>query len=324
MWGRGQEDEGVIIDFEKYKLDGNTKQLLNNNRGFVDGYYNIDIGKDENHTIAFLNRCTINTSAEIIDVWVKLYDVNNVFLGNVQMKNTIQNGGQKDVAGTFSNEGFYLFCGIGLKQLESLDFSSAYNGFTGGGTTFANGQVDGVDIAKYVVQLRMFDYYPASAYYRFNVVEYCDRYEQSRLAFMNRFGAWEYMTLNKERTDELKVTRESITKPLINQSDTLGQYIPEALNGAYPLDVAKQGVMTTSVKAEESFTLFTDNLDDEQIDLIKDLMLSPQIHLLDGDNAKAIILQTSNMKLKGEKNQGLFKYELKFKYASPKHRQTLS
>jgi hypothetical protein len=163
-----------------------------------------------------------------------------------------------------------------------------------------------------------------SAQYDFNIVEYCDKYEQSRLAFMNRFGAWEYMTLNKEKTEKLKVTRESINKPLINQSVTLGQFSVGTLGASYPSDVAKQGMMTTSVKAEESFTLFTDNLKDYQIEQIKDLMMSPQIHLLEGAKAKALMLETSDMKLKGDKNQGLFQYELKFKFASPKHRQTLS
>jgi hypothetical protein len=44
--------------------------------------------------------------------------------------------------------------------------------------------------------------------------------------------------------------------------------------------------------------------------------------LLDGDNAKALILETSTMKLKREKNRGLFQYELKFSFANPKFRTT--
>ena len=78
--------------------------------------------------------------------------------------------------------------------------------------------------------------------------------------------------------------------------------------------------MTTSMKATETLTLFTDNLKDYQIEQIKDMMMSPQIHLLDGDNAKALILLTANMRLKGDKNRGLYSYELKFNYASPKSR----
>ena len=63
-------------------------------------------------------------------------------------------------------------------------------------------------------------------------------------------------------------------------------------------------------------------LSEDKIEQIKDLMMSPQIHLLDGDNAKALILETSTMKLKREKNRGLFQYELKFSFANPKFRTT--
>ena len=139
---------------------------------------------------------------------------------------------------------------------------------------------------------------------------------------MNRFGAWEYITLNKEKTEELQVKREYITKPVYNQSTGLSTFSNTLIDSAYPLDVAKQGMMTTSVNPTESFTLFTDNLKDYQIEQIKDMMMSPQIHLLDGDNAKALILEKTTMKLKGEKNTGLYEYELKFKYANPKYSTT--
>ena len=45
------------------------------------------------------------------------------------------------------------------------------------------------------------------------------------------------------------------------------------------------------------------------------LELQKHTYLLDGDNAKALILEKTTMKLKGEKNTGLYEYELKFKYA---------
>ena len=41
---------------------------------------------------------------------------------------------------------------------------------------------------------------------------------------------------------------------------------------------------------------------------------------MDGDNAVALILENSNMKLKGEKETGLFQYELTFRYANPKYK----
>jgi hypothetical protein len=142
---------------------------------------------------------------------------------------------------------------------------------------------------------------------------------------MNRFGAWEYINLNKERTDELNVKKEYLTSPLINQRSlqNITQYDPTTINTAYPLNNAKQGKTATSVSSEITTTMFTDYLDDAGVEQIKDMMMSPQIHLLDGENAKALILEKTSFRMKREKNRGLYQYELKFKFANPKFRTTL-
>jgi len=322
MWGRGQEDEGVVIDFSQYELDGTSKKFLSSNYNNVStDKFNINIGANEYHTIAFLNRCAINTSADTYRIKVQYFDSANSSLGSLYLNNTTTSGGAYyTTASDGEDESFYLYAGIGLDNLQKIDTSEAsYSG------TLPDSVAGGRSaIAYYVVKIQTSAGVDMSARYDFTITSYCDRYEQSRLAYMNRFGAWEYITLNREKTEELKIKRESITKPLINQASSFAQFGDAYLNSVYPLDVAKQGTMTTSVKGTETFTLFTDNLKDYEIEQIKDLMLSPQIHLLDGANAKALMLETSNMKLKGDKNTGLFKYELKFKYANPKHRQTLS
>jgi len=315
MWGRGHENEGVIIDFDDYVFDGTSKKLLSSNYNLSGGKYQVNLGADDYHTIAFLNKCEINTSSSPYKIYINFRRYDGASIGNMTILNVANAGGKYD--DTLDDERFFLFMGIGIPNLNKMDGSAEYTG---------NLPSDLVGITHYDVVVKN-DATPSaevSDTYRFNLVTPCEKYEVSRLAFMNRFGAWEYMNLNKEKTSELKVERNYVTKPLINQSIGLAQWIDEHINVAYPLDVAKQGKMTTSVKSEESFTLFTDNLEPSEIEQIKDMMMSPQIHLLDGENAKALILETANMKLKGDKNTGLYNYELKFKYASPKYRQTLS
>lgn len=327
FWGRGEEQEGVVINFDEYKLDGTFKNWLSGNYNHYEdsgvGYSKLELSKDEYHTMAFLNKCPINSISEIKDVWIKLYDASNILLADIRILNGVTSGGS--LSGILPNEGFYLYVGVGIKNLEKLDYSNTNYSFTPNGnpaTSIINGEIDGVPIARYYVATRDSSFAYTSRRYIFDVIEYCPNYEQSRLAYMNRWGAWEYITLNKERKDELSVKREYITKPLINQSSTLGQFTPIALNGSYPLDVAKQGQMTTSVAPEITTTMFTDNLDDIGVAKIQDLMMSPQIHLLDGEDAKALVLMNTNFKMKRGKNRGLYNYELKFKFANPKYRTT--
>ena len=317
FWGRGQEDEGVIVDFDPYKLDGTSKQYLSSNYNNVSlNKYEVKIGANEYHTIAFLNRCSINTNAETYRIKVQYFDTNASSLGSLFINNNNLSGGLYD--DTATDESFFLFAGVGLENLQKIDTSaSPYSG------TLPDSVAGGRDaISYYVVKIQNSSGTDMSARYDFNVVQYCSQYDQSRLAYMNRFGAWEYITLNKERTDELKVKKEYITKPIINQATGLETYVASQINTAYPLDVAKQGMMTTSVAPTITTKMFTDYLPEDKIEQIKDLMMSPQIHLLDGDNAKALILETSTMKLKREKNRGLFQYELKFSFANPKYRTT--
>lgn len=325
--GRGLESEGVIIDFSDYELTTFTKKLLSSNYNIdaspVIPTSTIEIGKNEYHTLALLNRCANNTSAEPYSIYVKYYpELNaggtslNAGTPLVAINQSGSGGAYYSTAADGVDESFILHFGAGLENLQKIDTSeSSYSG------TLPDAVAGGRDAIKsYTIFVRDSSSNTKSLQYTFNIVNYCSRYEQSRLSYMNRFGVWEYITLNKERTEELNVSREYVTKPLIVQNVGLVQYVPEAINTAYPLDVAKQGKMTTSMKATETLTLFTDNLKDYQIEQIKDMMMSPQIHLLDGNNAKALILLTANMKLKGDKNRGLYSYELKFNYASPKYR----
>ena len=317
FWGRGQEDEGVVVDFVPYQLDGSTKQFLSSNYNFDGSDYQINIGKNEYHTIGMLNQCAINTTAEPYRIQVSYKDSSDATLGNLEILNNATNGGTFDVA--TDDESFYQYFGAGLENLQKL----TVDGVNVSGT-LPDSVAGGRDAISWfrIYANQQTTYAPMSDIYRFNIVSYCSTYDQSRLAYMNRFGAWDYITLNKERTDELKVKKEYITKPIINQATGLETYVAAQINTAYPLDVAKQGMMTTSVAPTITTKMFTDYLPEDKIEQIKDLMMSPQIHLLDGDNAKALILETSTMKLKREKNRGLFQYELKFSFANPKFRTT--
>jgi uncharacterized protein (DUF111 family) len=94
----------------------------------------------------------------------------------------------------------------------------------------------------------------------------------------------------------------------------------DALANVYAEEVANQGVMVTNVQVEEQMTLYTQNLDDSELDRINDLILSPQIHLLDKEDAIALICTTNKINTKVKGKSRLYSYQLKFKFADPKFR----
>ena len=143
------------------------------------------------------------------------YDENDDVLGNLSMKQNHQTGGSYQATATDASanlEGFYLHGGVGLKNLDKLTINTLYFG------TLPSNVSGGIDaIKRYTITMRnATNTLPMSLSYNFNVVDYCNRYEQSRIAYMNRFGAWEYMTFNKEKENDLDVKREYINKPLLS------------------------------------------------------------------------------------------------------------
>lgn len=322
MWGRANESDPVVIDFSDYKMDGVTKKFLSSNYNIVNGTAQIDIAKDELHTLAFFNRCKINDS-ETYQLDVDYYDSSDVNIGNMTLVNASGTGGNYNVNNMDSSlqtESFFLFVGAGLQNFENLDMSNA--NYTGVKPSSATGGIDA--ISYYTIQMKDPSLGAVSMLYRFNIKNYCDRYEKTRLAFMNRFGAWEYMTFNKEKTSELQVEKTYTTKSQMDDITNFAPFSDDFLQGLYPKNVASAGKYATSVTSNETFTLHTDYLESYEIDMIKDLFMSPQIHLLEGAEAKGLILDTSTMKLKENKETGLFKYELKFSFAVPKYATTQS
>ena len=318
MYGRGEADEKVVLDFSPYKAVNSTSSFLNSNYNRISTtQVNVDIGKNDYHTLSFFNQSTINTLSAPDHIFIAYYQQDGTTLGFTKADNILQTGGQAPDP-TNEDEFFLLTCGVGLSNLQNIDLSeSPYSGTL---PDFVTGGRDA--IAYFEIKLRNTFNQPITSVYRFNIKEYCPRYEQNRISWLNKFGVWEYMTLNKAVEENLEIERQTITKPLLSQTIDLTAYLgAEYLNSIYPQNVAKQGEMISQIYAKEKLKLFTDNLtEDFQVEMIKDLMMSEQVHLLDGDNAVALILENSNMKLKAEKETGLFQYELTFRYANPKYK----
>ena len=93
FWGRANESDKVIIDFDDYKLEDSTKSLLSSNHVKVNSVPYIYLGKDDYHTIALLNRNKINVDAEPYKFIVKYYDSTPALLGTLEIQNTSASGG---------------------------------------------------------------------------------------------------------------------------------------------------------------------------------------------------------------------------------------
>ena len=320
FYGRGERKQTSAETWTDYDLQNYTKKWLTNNYKLdSNGNYVGYIGRNQYMTMAFFNGHTANASADTYETRFAFYNSSGVQLGsNLVALNTADTGGKYGGTTGSSNTGrsAILFIGAGLENLDKIN--TTQTGYTGDTPSDVE-STSGDTIAYYDMWMAQSTGAQTSKKYRFYVTTPCARYEETRLAYMNKFGVWEYINLNKEKNNTYNVKRDSINKPLF-ASETPDAEDVDALQNVYSSEVANQGVMVTNVQVEEQMTLYTQNLDDSELDRINDLILSPQIHLLDDDKAIALICTTNKINTKVQGKSRLYSYQLKFKFADPKYR----
>ena len=320
FYGRGERNQKVSEQFTSYDLQNSTKQWLTNNYKYNssisrwEGY----LGRSDYMTMAFFNGHVGNAASDTYSVLFQYFDKSGSQLGTaLTALNEGSSGGTYGGTDGSSNTGrsIILFIGAGLQNLDSVDTSDqAYSG-----DIPSVAESGGTDIAYYDMWMKSSTGAQKSRKYRFYITTPCERYEETRLAYLNKFGCWEYINLNKEKKNTYKVKRDTITKPIIS-GDIPTSTQATALQNTYPVDVAKQGVMVTNVHVDEELSLFTQNLDDSELDRINDLIMSPQIHWLKKQDAISLICKSNKIDTKIKGKSKLFSYELKFKFSDPKFR----
>tara|TARA_R100000781_G_C4081956_1_gene128003 strand:+ start:4740 stop:6254 length:1515 start_codon:yes stop_codon:yes gene_type:complete len=332
LWGRATHTDRVNIDFSDYVLKDGKSLFLSSNyntvysSGGIPNVY-IDIANEEYHTISCLNRCAVNINAENEWYIVEYYDASGTNLGYTQWLNNTLNNGSFDV--TTADSSFYQIMGVGLRNLYKLIIDGVN---VLGVKPTLDGKIGSTVISSYKFYANSTaSGNSSSIYYWFNVVRRCDKYENLRFSYMNKFGAWEYITLQKEVDRELKVKKDYIHKPaVINYAGNVAVN-KQDINTAYPLQVPNQGKMAVNTEATIELKVFTDNLDSPKLKQIEDMMMSPQIHILYedsfngdpyGSRVVAVTLKNSKMRVKSELNRGVESMELTFEYANPYYSTT--
>lgn len=318
QWGRGERNDGVYFDWSDYNLDGNKKRFLTGNYR-LDLFKKpfIEIERDDLMTMAFRIGHTTNQT-DVKRIVFEFLDSNDNTIGGLYLENASLSGGVYVSGGYSTSESTFLFVGCGLEQLNELDMSSPM--YTGQKPSQVTGGTSA--IKKYKMYAWDSSQTRISEEYTFivnNLADFC-RYEKVRIAWMNKFGCWEYYNFKKVNIDSYKVKRESINKSKYISSDAPVELTGDALNRAYPTGVAHQGIMNWSTQVEDKLTVFTDYLSKGELLMMQDLIMSPQVHLLDGNNAIALICETNDVKVKERGQNKQYTYELKFKYAEPKYR----
>lgn len=141
--------------------------------------------------------------------------------------------------------------------------------------------------------------------YTFLKADNCN-YDRIRFAFINKYGFWDYFGWNLPIRKTTTMSRQGLTRPMVNYSSALSTY-----------NVARRGQDYYNIQYNDSITVTTDWLDQTYAEWISELIESPSVFVQEGDNfIPVVITNGSYIHNTNKRSQKNFQYEITFEYAN--------
>ena len=263
------------------------------------------IGADEFHTFSLFNGtntdifsfATNTTTRGVGGVKFEIYDENDSLLSTTaEIPNNSSNGGHGDGVHS-SNNGTQalLYVGVGSGNLNN------------------NNLLTGLNWAYYdVIFTDLFaSANPVFKSYRFRKIDNCRPYEQMRLCWVNRYGAWDYYTFTMRNIATVN-TKRKFYKPISGDWDSKNglEYLPQ-----------HGGEQVYNIEQTETLKLETDYITQETALFLEQLFVSPFVGVIrnsggstsDGSRTnrfEMVKLTTNSYERKKEKNHDLIRYTI--------------
>jgi hypothetical protein len=279
--GYNKSTDLINYNFTDYKLDGTSKYFLNGNYDDRGTYINIDTALTDYGTLAILNLTTdVNTTADgAYRFIVQYYNSSGSLTDSQYFLNTTNYGGKYDASGV-SDDSMIIHFGCYPANLNKLP--AAYDRPS-----------DQTDLAYYEVYSVASDASQSSRKYRFNIVNRCDKYEPQRLAYINNFGVWEYITFNKERTNRITNNKKEIKTSIYNYQQSYATITAGYNEKPFVPNVSHESAKNVSTDVSQTFTIKTGYLVDYQIEQVKDMFMSSQVNYINEDGSALAIILTN-------------------------------
>jgi hypothetical protein len=144
-----------------------------------------------------------------------------------------------------------------------------------------------------------------STNYTWTKVENCN-YDRVRFAFINKFGFWDFFGWNLPIRKTTTMTRQSLTRPMVNYSSQLSVYNNE-----------RRGQDFYNIQYNSAINVSTDWLDQSQANWLSELLESPSVFVQDGDLFNPVVITNgSYVHNTNKKSQKTFQYDITFEYAN--------
>ena len=301
----GLDIDGTNNPLTNYIPSGATKKFLTNSPRiqFVRGGNTASENIDE-LTIAFINDGLITDGDSIVKIAIEYYNKTGGQIGATKyFTNDVASGG-KATADDVKNSLLYFGCGTyNLEaQVDEPD----------------NQPSDFADWAYYLIYgadgsggQKTDKYY----FYRYGATrtgvddrhQSCTRYDNVRLAWRNRLGAWDYMNFRGKSTESVDITRSDAGS------------VPGTWDSAtFTYDNTDRGKKTLYTEATRKLTINSDWLNDDEGAWLEELFTSTNVHILGDSNIvyPVVITDKAYTKKTSVNNKVKIQYTINLEYAN--------
>ena len=306
----GLDIDGTNIPLLNYIPGASTRRFLTNapTVQFVNGSSTAGDNIDE-LTVAFINRGLMTDPYSVDKIALKYYNSSGVQIGSTQeFTNNTTNGG-KGTADDAKNSLLYFGCGTANLENSTITPDGGSSG-DAKPSNFANW-------AYYTIQaLSSSDSGRTKLYYFYRYGsgasvddrhQSCTRYDNVRLAWVNRLGSWDYMNFRGKSKESIAITRsESASVPGTWDDST------------FDYENWDRGRKTLYTEATRKLTINSDWLNDDEASWLEELFTSTNVQILGRSNVvyPVIVTNKTYTKKTSVNNKIKIQYTINLEYAN--------
>ena len=322
-----------VWDGDLTVVPGTASRTLTKIRPTVDyAEFNIDLSKLIREFLNPVPKVVLTLSSQIVDVlddglkWAKytasytdpseiIPDIEGT-LAAIDGYGYMQEGVNPDVPTSkvltncanrkVSRDGFILFPYLNEGTITSIEVDSETGEINDTLTmTTSNESTDALQYISIDVSTVTTDEYitvttkPNDDAFVYEVIDEC-KFSPISVVFLNKYGAYDTITMFKKRTDELSVTSE----------DFKNNYIS---GGTY--DIAKHQIQKLNVIGNDTVSVNSGYISEAENTLYKELVLSEKVFFYENSTFVPVNVDTKTFKPLTRTNDRLIKYNIYFSYA---------
>ena len=300
----GLDIDGTNNPLTNYMPSGATKKFLTNapRVQFVRGSSTAADNIDE-LTIAFINDGLITDGDVLVKMAIEYYNSAGGQIGSTKYFTNDTGSGGKATADDVKNSLLYFGCGtanlqnqVDVNDAQPSDFADWAYYVIYGADGSGNQETDKYYFYRYGSGAKVDDRHQS-----------CTRYDNVRLAWRNRLGAWDYMNFRGKSTESVDITRTDIAK------------VPGTWDSAtFTYNNWDRGKKTLHTEATRKLTINSDWLNEDEGVWLEELFTSTNVQILADDNVvyPVVITDKRYTKKTSVNNKIKIQYTVNLEYAN--------